>query len=83
MLVKIGMKGTFYNLITKEIYNFSCSSITNLVNEMMNTSIVEGNEDCDLDDSLRIPLDSDDDYFNDTVMEITEVHTKVNNVPRI
>ena len=39
MLVKIGMKGTFYNLITKEIYNFSCSSITNLVNEMMNTSM--------------------------------------------
>ena len=66
MLVKIGMKGTFYNLITKEIYNFSCSSITNLVNEMMNTSIVEGNEDCDLYDSLRIPLDSDDDYFDDS-----------------
>ena len=27
---------------------------------------VEGNEDCDLDDSLRIPLDSDDDYFDDS-----------------
>ena len=31
---------------------------------MMNTSIKE-NEDCDLGDSLRIPLDSDDDYFDD------------------
>ena len=31
---------------------------------MMNTSM-KGKEDCDLGDSLRIQLDSDDDYFDD------------------